>query len=678
MDQYKIVVTEKPSVAASISAVLGAKERKDGFFIGNGYIVSWCYGHLLELATPDAYGEQYKKWQYSDLPIVPDKWKHIPSVDKKEQLKILVELLNRNDIEYVVNACDAGREGELIFRLVYEHAKCTKPLKRLWISSLENTAIKEGFNNLRNGEEYDRLYDAASCRERADWLVGYNMTRLFSILYGTTLNTGRVQSPTLAMLTKREADINGFIKKPFFTVEIDAGTFSALSERYDTKEEVEQFLEHCDVAMVTDITETEKTISPPKLYDLTTLQREANRSFGFTAQQTLEYVQSLYEKKMVTYPRTDSKYITDDMSAGAAALVLAIAPDAPCDVSQVVNNKKVTDHHAIIPTIESLKAGYTTLPSGERNVVDMIKNRFVCAVGEKHRYMESIVTLASGGIDFKAKGKTILHNGWKDIDNTSTDDEDEETQPLSGLSKGQFINVTPTIKEGSTTPPKRYTEDTLLSSMETAGAEDMPEDSERKGLGTPATRASIIERLVKSGFVERQKKNLVPTNKGISLITILPNTLTSARLTAEWESQLKQIEHGGIDKDIFLYTIKAFVSSIVEHNNTPNPEYIALFPDTTITATETLGNCPRCSSPVREGVKGFFCDSRNCSFKIWRNSKFWTSKRKPLTTEIVMNLLKFGRIDLTGLYSDKSGKTYKATVILDDTGDNFVNFKMEF
>ena len=678
MPNFRLVVTEKPSVAASISSVLGANVRKNGFFIGNNFMVSWCYGHLLELATPDAYGEKYKKWQYSDLPIIPEKWKHIPSKDKLDQVKILTELMNRDDVDCVINACDAGREGELIFRLVYEHVKCKKPIKRLWISSLEDSTIKAGFDNLADGTAYDNLYAAASCRERADWLVGYNMTRLFSILYGKTLNTGRVQSPTLAMLTKRESDIKEFVKQPFYTIEISGDSLVALSERYDDKNNAEQLAAACKAATITNITRTEKSVSPPKLYDLTTLQREANRSHGYTAQQTLEYVQMLYEKKMVSYPRTDSRYLTDDMTANVTSLVSTIAPDAPCNVSQVINARKVTDHHAIIPTAESMSPGTISLPSGELKVLDMLKNRLVCAVGDKHRYIESIVTLDSGGVEFKAKGKTILQDGWMLTSAETPEDDEEEPQPVAGLAEGQTLDIEASVKEGSSSPPKRYTEDTLLSAMETAGAEDMPEDAERKGLGTPATRASVIERLIKSGFVERQKKNLVPTDKGISLITVLPDTLTSAKLTAEWESQLKQVEHGEIEDNTFMNSIKAFVTSLVEENKAPKPEFKALFPDAKTTTSEPLGNCPRCKSPVRENNKGFFCDSRTCDFKIWRESKFWTSKRKPLTAEIVERLLKYGKVACKGLYSEKSGKTYSATIIMVDNGNSFVNFQMDF
>jgi DNA topoisomerase-3 len=676
---FSLVITEKPSVAASIATVLNAKKREDGFFSGNGYLVSWCYGHLLELAPPDAYDEKYAKWKYADLPIIPQVWKHVPAKDKAAQLKILKELMNRADVDCVINAADAGREGEIIFRNVFEYAKCKKPIKRLWISSMEDAAIKAGFENLKDGKEYDALYAAASCRERADWCVGISATRLFSVLYrGQTLNCGRVQSPTLAMLVKREADINGFVEKPFYTVELDNGAFTASSGRYDDRADAERVKEACTAATVTAVKQTEKSVAPPKLYDLTTLQREANRARGFTAQQTLDYVQSLYEKKLSTYPRTDSRYLTDDIAANVTALVAALAPGAPCDVSQVINAKKVSDHHAIIPTAESVNANLTALPDGEREVLDMLTNRLICAVGEKHRYLETAVTLEAGGVEFTTKGKTVLHEGWKSAAKMIPDEEDEETQPISGVAEGQTFPVAASVKEGATSPPKHFTEDTLLSAMESARAEDMPDDAERKGLGTPATRAAIIEKLVKSGFAERQKKNLIATVKGQNLIAILPDTLTSAKLTAEWEDKLLQVQRGELDCGAFMDGIAAFITSVVRENNAPKPEFAALFPDTRKPASDSLGVCPRCGSPVREGAKGFFCDSRTCGFKLWKESKFWTAKKKPPTAAIVTALLKDGRVALKNLHSEKTGKKYDAVVELADDGGQFVNFKLEF
>jgi len=669
-----LIICEKPSQAQGYAAVLGATKRENGYFTGNGYIVAYCFGHLLELAAPDAYGD-YAKWRYADLPIIPSTWKHVPAKDKASQLKTLKELISRPDVDCVVNACDAGREGELIFRLAFEHAKSKKPIKRLWISSMEDAAIKAGFASLKDGKEYDNLYAAASCREKADWAVGLNCTRLFTVLYGTTLNTGRVQSPTLAMLVKRESDIDAFVKEPFYTPTLDLSSFMAGGEKHKDKTEADAIVAACEgqSATITDIERTTKTVAPPKLYDLTGLQRDANRQLGYTAQQTLDYVQSLYEKKAVSYPRTDAKFISDDMRD----TVLKILGDTGFtpDIDRIVG--KVSDHHAIIPTLESRTADVSAFPNGEREIFELVQKRLIAAVSPKHVYEAVTVTLDCNGNIFTAKGKTVITPGWKT--QPDKDEDDEDNGELPELSKSQsFENITVFVKEGSTTPPKHYTEDTLLSAMENAGAEDMPDDAERKGLGTPATRAAIIEKLVKSGFAERQKKNLRPTDKGKNLIAVLPRTLTSAILTAEWEHKLKQVERGELGGDAFMDGITDFVKSIVEKHTAPLPEFMSLFPDSKRQAAEALGVCPRCGSPVREATKGFFCDSRTCGFKIWRESKFWTAKKKPLTAAIVTTLLKNGRVAIKGLHSEKTGKKYDATVILDDTGDGFVNFRMEF
>ena len=672
---HKLVICEKPSVAAALANVLGAKTRESSFYCGNGYIISWCFGHLLELAPPDAYGAQYAKWRYADLPIIPQTWKHVPVKDKSAQLKALKELMGRADVSEVVNACDAGREGQHIFELVREYAKCKKPIKRLWISSMEDAAIKSGFDNLKDGAEYVNLCSAASCRERADWLVGISATRLWSILYGTTLNTGRVQSPTLAMIVRREADIAAFVREPFYTPVIDCGSFTAFGEKLKDRAAADALAAACDGrdVTVTDVERTRKTAAPPKLYDLTGLQRDANRLLGYTAQQTLDLVQSLYEMKAVSYPRTDAKHITADMRDTVLRILgdMGFAPD----IDRIVG--AVTDHHAIIPTLESQNADIAALPNGEREIIELVRKRLVAAVSPKHIYETVTVTLDCGGNVFKVKGKTVIEPGWKTQPDESEDVEDSAALPE--LSKGHtFYSVAASVKEGATTPPKHYTEDTLLSAMETAGAEDMSDDAERKGLGTPATRAAIIEKLVKAAFIERSKKNLRPTDKGKNLIAVLPDALTSAKLTAEWEHKLKQIERGELDGDTFMGDIASFMAAIVRENNAPKPEFASLFPDARKPAAEALGACPRCGSPVREGAKGFFCDSRDCGFKLWKANKFFEAKRKPLTAAIVAALLKDGRVSLKGLFSEKTGKEYDAAVILDDTGGQFVNFKMEF
>ena len=679
----QLIITEKPSVSKEISAVLGANKRENGFFIGGGYIVSYCYGHLLELAAPDAYGEQYKKWRREDLPIVPQHWKYTPAKGKSAQLAILKGLMNRADVDCVINACDAGREGELIFRHVYDYAKCGKPILRLWISSLEESAIREGFVALKDGADYDSLHAAASCRERADWCVGISATRLYSVIYNSNLNVGRVQSPTLAMLVQREAEIDGFVKEPFYTPTLDLSAFAASGEKLKDKSAADEIAAACSrgTATITDVERVTKAVAPPKLYDLTGLQRDANRAFGFTAQQTLDYVQSQYERKMLTYPRTDAKYITTDMCDTVLQIVGDI--DFTPDVDRLVG--KVSDHHAIIPTLESRGADTAAMPSGEREIFELVRRRLIAAVSPKHVYEAVTITVDCGGNLFTAKGKTVITPGWKAVQNVPDEGEDgnaEDSSELPALSKGQtFESAGVTVKEGFTKPKAHYTEATILSAMENAGAEDFREiegEVERKGLGTSATRASVLEALVKRGYVERSKKNLLPTAKAKNLIAVLPTALTSAKLTAEWEDKLLRVQRGELNADEFMANISAFIKSIVLSESTAKPEYAALFPNEKQNAAPPLGACPRCGSPVREGANGFFCDGGSCEFKLWKASKFWTAKKKPLTAAIVKALLKDGRVKLTGLFSEKTGNKYDATVLLDDDGGKYVNFKMAF
>jgi len=711
--QYTLVIAEKKSVAQSLSAVLGANERKGGYFIGSGYIVSYCAGHLLELAPPNAYNEGFAKWRYADLPIIPSEWHYIPSKGKEAQLKILKELLNRPDVDTVVNACDAGREGENIFRHVYNHARCSKKILRLWIASLEPAAIKAGFDNLKDGKEYDNLYAAAYCRERADWLVGLNSTRAFSTMYNITLNVGRVQSPTLAMLVKRDADIASFVKEALYTPAIDYGAFIAYGAKSKDKQAVEEIRVTCTgkAAVVRTIESQKKTITPPKLYDLTALQRDANLILGFTAKQTLEYAQSLYEKAILSYPRVDSRYLTSDMRGTVQALVplvqkvmpFNIESDFTPDISRLINDNRVSDHHAIIPTSKIANADISALPSGERDVVYLVTTRLLCAVAPVHSYEATTVTIDCSGHLFTANGKTIVTHGWKSIEasykaslksklnNDDNSDNNEDTTSLPVLVEGQtFDNATITIKEGTTTAPRHHTEATILASMETAGKDDMPADAEksfphtkRKGLGTPATRAAIIEKLVKSGFADRQKKNLIPTDKGKSLIAALPETLTSPILTAEWEHRLKQVEHGELAASEFMREIEDFTKAIIKENSTPKADLLEQFSNKsnrpkTDTKSLSLGVCLRCGASVREAPRGYFCDTPSCGFKLWKASKFWTAKKKPLTAAIVTALLKDKCVMVEGLYSERTGKTYAATVILDDTGDGYVNFKLSF
>ena len=692
---HKLVIAEIPSVAHSLAAVIGATARKDGYLEGNGWRVSWCVGHLAGLADADSYDPKYAKWRYDDLPILPVDWQMTVGKDKKKQFDVLKKLMNAPDVTEVVNACDAGREGELIFRSVYELAGCQKPMKRLWISSMEDSAIREGFANLRPGAEYDGLRDAALCRAKADWLVGINATRLFSVLYHRTLNIGRVMSPTLALIVQREAEIDGFKPVPFYTVTLELPGFTVAGERMKDKAAAEQLQSACQsaVATVKQVERKDKSEKPPALYDLTTLQRDANRLLGYTAQQTLDYLQNLYEKKLCTYPRTDSRYLTSDMAEGLPVLVNLVANAMTfrkgiaisCDADAVINDKKVTDHHAVIPTRNIQNADLSGLPVGERAVLELVALRLLCAVAQPHTYAETSVTVECAGVEFSAKGRTVKHPGWRALDaaycanlkNTPEPDKETESKALPELTEGQSLPLSGTVvKEGKTSPPKHFTEDTLLSAMETAGKEDMPEDAERKGLGTPATRAGILEKLVSAGFLERKKSKkivqLMPSHDAVSLITVLPEQLQSPLLTAEWEYRLGEIECGELPPEDFMAGISAMLRELVgTYQVIKGTEYLFSPP------REVVGRCPRCGGEVAEMQKGFFCQNEACRFAIWKNNKWWAAKKKQPTKVVVAALLKDGRARLTGCYSEKTGKTYDATVVLEDDGQ-YVSFRLEF
>ena len=691
----RLVIAEKPSVAQSLSAVIGANARKDGYLEGNGWRVSWCVGHLAGLADADSYDPKYAKWRYDDLPILPSDWKMSVGRDKKKQFDILKKLLCAPDVTEVVNACDAGREGELIFRNVYELAGCKKPMKRLWISSMEDSAIREGFENLRPGADYDGLHQAALCRAKADWLVGINATRLFSVLYRRTLNIGRVMSPTLALIVQREAEIEAFQPEPFYTVALELPGFTAVGARMKDKTAAKELQTACrgGSAVVKQAQRKEKSEKPPALYDLTTLQRDANRLLGFTAQQTLDYLQNLYEKKLCTYPRTDSRYLTSDMAEGLPVLVNLTANAMPfrkgigitCNPEAVINDKKVTDHHAVIPTRNLRDADLSALPVGEKAVLELVAARLLCAVAEPHLYEETAATLVCAGQEFAAKGKTIQRPGWRrldsayhaDLKNAPEPEERPEEKTLPELSEGQSLSVSnASVKEGKTSPPKHFTEDTLLSAMENAGKEDMPDTAERKGLGTPATRAGILEKLASTGFLERKKSKktvqLMPSRDARSLITVLPEQLQSPLLTAEWEYRLGEIERGELSPEEFLSGIYAMLRELAAtYQVVKGTEYLFSPP------REAVGRCPRCGGDVTESKKGFFCQSETCRFAIWKDSKWWSAKKKQPTKAIVAALLKDGRARLTGCYSEKTGKTYDADVLLEDTGE-YVNFKLDF
>lgn len=690
----QFVVTEKNFVARSIAAVLGASEKKKGYLEGNGYWVSWCVGHLVELAAPSMYDEKYAKWRVEDLPILPEDWQYTVIESTKAQFNILRTLMNDSRVTSIVCATDAGREGELIFRLVYSLCGCTKPVERLWISSLEDAAIAEGFRNLRPASEYDSLYHAALCRAQADWLVGINATRLFSTRYHQLLNIGRVMTPTLALLVEREAQIQTFQSTPFYTVQLDCGSLTAASERLTERAEAERIAALCDgkEARIIKLEQKERLEQPPRLYDLTSLQRDANRLLGYTAQQTLDYAQSLYEKKLASYPRTDSRYLTSHMEDSTKTLVASITNllsftgnmSVPCNVAQVIDNGKVTDHHALIPTARIAGYDLLSLPAGERSLLTLLMVRLLCAVGKPCRIHETAVTLECEGVSFSVKGKQIMDMGWKSMEKIyrnalkSVTVEEISAQELLPLNDQMtFLPVKTSIQEGKTSPPKSYTEATLLSSMENAGAEETPDDAERKGLGTPATRAGIIEKLVKTGQIERKKGKkgyvLLPTQKGVSLITVLPEELQSPLLTAEWEQKLKQIEKGELDSTLFLEEIMEMVQGLVQSSH-PVPESGILFAE----ETKSIGVCPRCGSAVVERPKGFLCSNRNCRFALWRKNPFFAAKKKELTAAIASALLKEGRAFMKGLYSPKTGKAYDAAIVLDDSGGQYVNFKLEF
>ncbi len=693
MTSHRLVIAEKPSVAASIAAALGVKEKKDGYIEGGGYLISWCVGHLVELAEAAAYGEQFKKWSYETLPILPEEWQYNVAADKGKQFATLKELMHRADVSEVVNACDAGREGELIFRFVYDVAKCNKPMRRLWISSMEDAAIKAGFADLGDGRDYDALYASALCRAKADWIIGINATRLFSCLYHKTLNVGRVQTPTLKMLVDRGEAISHFKKEKYYHVRLGFSGAEAASERISDKKKADGLKAACEAAQAVcvSLTKERKTAAPPKLFDLTSLQREANKIYGYTAKQTLDLAQTLYEKRLLTYPRTDSAFLTDDMGDTAAKTVTMLSGKLPFmegaeitpDVSRTLDSSKVSDHHAIIPTMELAKTDLAALPESERNILTLAGARLIFAAAEPHIFEAVTAVFSCADTEFMARGKTVLAGGWKDLERRyratlkgKPDPEDmEEENTLPELSEGQtFTNPTAKVTEHFTTPPKPHNEATLLSAMERAGNEDTDPDAERRGLGTPATRAAVIEKLVKSGFAERKGKQLIPTQNGAALVSILPDMLTSPQLTAEWENNLTQIAKGAADAGDFMQRIEAMARELVKENATADKDKAAF---TGGEEKPSIGKCPRCGCPVHEGRKNFYCSNRDCAFTMWKNDRFFEERKATFTPKIAAALLKSGKANVKGLYSPKTGKTYDGTVVLADTGGKYVNYKIE-
>ena len=686
----KLIIAEKPSVAYNIAAALNVGDRKDGYIEGVGYLISWCVGHLVGLATADAYGEQYAKWSYDTLPILPKEWQYTVATDKGKQFKILKELMHRADVSEVVNACDAGREGELIFRFVYNVANCKKPMRRLWISSMEAEAIRAGFADLKDGADYDALYSSALCRAKADWIIGINATRLFSCLYHKTLNVGRVQTPTLKMLVDREAQIMSFKKEKYHIVRLDLDGIEAVSARISDKSEADKLTADCKTssAVCVSVSREKKTVAPPKLFDLTTLQREANKLYGYTAKQTLDLAQALYEKRLLTYPRTDSTYLTEDMSETAASVAALLSVKLPFvkgadfapDLSRVLDSKKVSDHHAIIPTTELKKIDLSALPETERCVLFLVGARLLLATADLHIYEAVKATFRCADTEFTATGKTIFCGGWKELERRyratlkqKPDDEDGDVLALT-ISEGiRFENPTVSVTEHYTTPPKSHTEDTLLSAMERAGNEDTDADTERKGLGTPATRAAVIEKLVSAGFAERKGKHLIPTKDGNNLVCILPDTLTSPKLTAEWENSLTQIAKGNADADSFICGIEDMTRELVKTYPFLSDKDKALFKE----EKPIVGKCPRCGENVFEGKKNYYCSNRDCAFVMWKNDRFFEERKVKFTPKIAAELLTDGKAKVKKLYSHNTGKTYDGTVLLSDTGGKYVNYRIE-
>ena len=688
-----LVIAEKPSVAQTIAAVLGAKEKKDGFLTGSGYIVSWCVGHLVGLSEAAAYGEQYKKWSYDSLPILPQEWKYTVASDKEKQFKTLKELMHRADVSKVVNACDAGREGELIFRFVYEMAGCKKPMRRLWISSMEDSAIKEGFSRLKNGEEYDALFASALCRAKADWLIGINATRLFSVLYNHTLNVGRVQTPTLKMLVDRDAAITTFKKEKYYHVRLALSGAEAASERISDKAEADALKTTCEASRVvcTSLVKEKKTIAPPKPFDLTSLQREANRLFGYTAKQTLDLAQALYEKRLLTYPRTDSQYVTEDMKETVKMLAEGMTDFLPFlesgqirgNIDRVVNNAKVSDHHAILPTKEAMEKGMGGLSGGKKNLLMLIGQQLVQATGEEYLYEQTEISVQCKEHEFTAKGKLPVQMGFKEVEEAfrkycvkdkKSDEPDNKTELPEGYEEGMTLASVKAEKSTHyTSPPKMFTEDTLLAAMETAGNKEFDSETEKKGLGTPATRANIIEKLVSSGYAERKGKQIFPTVAGCELIHVMPENLKSASLTAEWENQLLMMEKGKIHDDEFMDGIVSMITDVLSVCRAIPEEERNRFQ----TAREVIGKCPVCGSDVYEGKTNYYCSDRSCPFALWKSNRFLESMKKSMDKKMAVELLKKGRTHVKGLYSKKKDSKFDADLVL-GVEDGKARFSLEF
>ena len=670
-----LVIAEKPSVSKSIAKVIGAYRQEDGYLEGGDCVVSWCLGHLAEYAAPEHYDERYENWCFEDLPILPVEWKLLVHNTKKPQFNVLRKLLRSKKFDYVVNACDAGREGEAIFRRVYALAGSKLPIKRLWISSMEDAAIQQGFENLRDGAAYDNLFAASECRAKADWLIGMNGTRAFTKKYGRKQTIGRVQTPTLAMLTERQAKIQNFVKEPYYKVELSGAGVVAVSEQMVQEQDADTVQAACDgqCAVVGSIERKRVEKKPPKLYDLTTLQREANRYYGLTASQTLQAVQELYEEKLVTYPRTDSQFVTEDMRKTVESLVLAL-DGAAADVSCVINNSKVTDHHALLPTMQGVECNKAKLSETKQKILSLIIWKLVQAVQPSFIYEDVLVTVCCQGQNFTAKYKEILQPGYTAKSIPFVESEKDKEVPIpKKLEQGMVIPVVRAEKkQGFTSPPKVYTEDTLLSAMETAGNKEFEKDTEKKGLGTPATRAAILEKLVSSGYVQRKGKQMIPTEDGVAAIRNIPDYLKSASMTAEWENDLLRMERGEIKPHDFMRGIHGLLDKMLaDLRQIPT---VAAAPHHN---KVSVGSCPVCGNPVHESKLRFCCADRSCKFALWKESRYLANMRKTLDKKMAVDLLKKGRTHVKDFYSAKKDKTFAADLVM-RVEDGRAQYSLEF
>ena len=688
-----LVIAEKPSVAQSYAKNLSAYKREDGYLEGESCIVSWCLGHLAEYAQPEEYDPKYEKWQFDDLPILPEAWKLKVSKDKKKQFDVLKGLMTRSDVEYLVNGCDAGREGELIFQRVYVLAGCRKPVKRLWISSMEDAAIQKGFQTMKSEEEYKNLCMAAVCRAQADWLIGMNGTRAYTTRYFKRLVVGRVQTPTLAMLAERQERIEHFQKEAFYKVALTDGKLTVVSENIANEEAADLLAALCNgsTAVVTQMKKERKKSFPPKLYDLTSLQREANRYFGYTAKRTLDMLQELYEEKLVTYPRTDSQFVTEDMKDSVEELVGKMPVLLPFvdygqlghGIKRVINNAKVSDHHAILPTKEAVEKGIADLPADKKNLMMLICQQLVQATGEEYLYEQTDITVKCQEHDFKARGKIPVQMGFKEVEKAfkqlcvkaePVEEKEKEISIPAGYEEG--MRLFPVKAEKTThytSPPKPFNEDTLLAAMETAGNKEFDSETEKKGLGTPATRASIIEKLVSSGYAQRKGKQILPSTEGKELVKVMPEYLKSAVMTAEWENQLLMMEKGEITDTQFMGEITSLVRKILEVCREIPEEERRRFQ----TAREVIGKCPVCGCDVFEGKQKFYCSNRQCDFALWKENRFLGSMEKNLDKKMARELLDKACTHVKGLYSKKKDMKFDADLLL-TLEDGKPRFHLEF